>query len=327
MKAVVLRGAGGVDVLGIRDVPEPRFGPDELRVRVHAAALNRADLLQRLGRYPAPAGSPADIPGLEFSGEVEACGVNVTRFRPGDRVMGILGGGAQAEKVVAHEGVCMGVPPGLALEEAAAIPEAFLTAYDGLVLKGRLALGEAVAITAAGSGVGTAAVQIAREGGARVIALSRSGWKRDRLRELGAIEAVDPAAPDALERILQAAGGDGIRLAFDLAGASSWELLLEAVGPQGRLVLVGTLGGAKVQADLSRLMRKRLQVIGSVLRSRPLDEKIGLVRSFSRGLLPLVAAGRIRPVVDRVLPFEEVARAHELLERNETFGKLVLRVG
>ncbi len=316
-----------MEVLGIRDVPEPAFGPEEMRVRVRAAALNRADLLQRLGRYPAPRGSPADIPGLEFAGEVEACGAEVTRFRPGDRVMGIVGGGAQAEKVVAHEGVCMAVPPGLGFEEAAAVPEAFLTAYDGLVLRGGLAAGEAVAVTAAGSGVGTAAVAIGREAGARVIALSRSGWKRKRLGELGAIETVDPAAPDALERVLGAAGGEGVRLAFDLVGAPSWNLLLEALAPQGRLVLVGTLGGAKVEADLSRLMRKRLQVVGTVLRSRPLDEKIGLVRSFSHGLLPLLAAGRIGPVVDRVLPVEEVARAHELLERNETFGKVVLRFG
>jgi NADPH:quinone reductase-like Zn-dependent oxidoreductase len=240
--------------------------------------------------------------------------------------MGILGGGAQAELAVAHEGVAMKIPAGLSFEEAAALPEAFLVAYDGLVLQGRLEPGDSVLVTAAGSGVGLAAAQVVQVAGGRLLAASRSGWKRERLRGLGALEVVDPTAPDALARVREAAGGEGIALAFDLAGASSFDLVLQALAPKGRLVLVGTLGGGRLELDLSLVLRKRLTLVGTVLRGRALDEKIALVRSFSRGMLPLVASGRLRPVLDRVLPLERVAEAHALLERNETFGKIVLRL-
>ncbi len=326
MKAVVITRPGGPEVLSIREMPEPEVGPEEVRVAVRATALNRADVLQRLGRYPAPPGSPADVPGLEFAGEVETCGGRAQRFRPGNRVMGIVGGGGHAEKVVVHERVCLPVPPSLGFEEAAAVPEAFLTAYDALYLRGRLEPGEVVLITAAGSGVGTAAVEIAAVAGARVVALSRTEEKRRRLEGLGAEAALDPEAADILERVRSLSGDGGADLALDLVGAAGWDLLMEALAPRGRLVLVGTLGGARVEADLSVLMRKRLTVVGTVLRTRPLEEKIALVQAFSRGMLPLLAAGRLRPVVDRVLPLGEVALAHELLERNATFGKIVLRV-
>jgi putative PIG3 family NAD(P)H quinone oxidoreductase len=288
--------------------------------------LNRADLLQRRGLYPAPPGAPPDIPGLEFAGEVAGCGELVTTLQPGDRVMGIVGGGGQAEQLRLHERLCLRVPPGMTFEDAAAVPEAFLTAYDALFLRGGLRPGEAVLLHAAGSGVGTAAAAIATVGGARVVALSRSAEKRRRLVAMGLHRVLDPADADLAGAIRMALGGEGVDLAVDLLGAASWPLNLDVLAQRGRLVLVGTMGGSKVEADLGVLMRKRLTIVGTVLRSRPLEEKIDLVQSFARTMLPLLAAGRLRPVVDRVLPLSEAAAGHASMEANETFGKIVLRL-
>jgi putative PIG3 family NAD(P)H quinone oxidoreductase len=326
MRAVSIRHPGGPEVLEIREVPTPAFGPDEVLVRVRASALNRADLLQRRGLYPAPPGAPADIPGLEFAGEVEARGELVDMLQPGDRVMGIVGGGGHAEKVRIHERLCLSIPPGMSFEEAAAVPEAFLTAYDALFLRGHLSPGEAVLLHAAGSGVGTAAAAIATVTGARVIALSRSAEKRRRLEALGVHRVLDPTQGDIAQAIGLAAGAEGVALVVDFLGASSWALNVEVLALRGRLVLVGTMSGSKVEADLGALMRKRLTVIGTVLRSRPIEEKIDLVQTFARTMLPLLAAGRLRPVVDRVVLLDDIASAHAAMERNENFGKIVLKV-
>jgi putative PIG3 family NAD(P)H quinone oxidoreductase len=326
MRALTITHPGGPEVLQIRTVADPVIGPEEVLVRVRASALNRADLLQRRGRYPAPPGAPADIPGLEFAGEVEACGELVAALQPGDRVMGIVGGGGQAEKLRLHERLCLRVPPGMSFEDAAAVPEAFLTAYDALFLRGALRPGEAVLLDAAGSGVGTAAAGIATVAGARVIALSRTADKRRRLQEMGVQRVLDPADPNVGAAIRMAAGGEGVDLAIDLLGASSWRLNLEVLAVRGRLVLCGTMGGSQVEVDLGTLLRKRLTVVGTVLRSRAVEEKIDLVQSFSRTMLPLLAAGRLRPVVDRVVPLEEAASAHAAMERNENFGKIVLKI-
>jgi putative PIG3 family NAD(P)H quinone oxidoreductase len=325
MKAVVITRPGGPEVLDLRTVPEPSYGPDEVRVRVFASAMNRADLLQRRGRYPAPQGAPADIPGLEFAGEVEACGERVASLRVGDRVMGILGGGGHAQKVCLHERLCLRVPPDMGWEEAAAVPEAFLTAYDALFVIAGLRMSEAVLLHAAASGVGTAAAQLARAAGATVIGLSRSGAKRDRLADLGLDHVFDPAGAD-LAAALRRASGSGVDVIVDFLGASSWDLNVEVAAPRGRIVLVGTLGGSEARVDLSTLMRKRLSITGTVLRSRPVEEKIALAQAFGRHVLPLLATGRVRPVIDRVLPIEEAAEAHALMEANESFGKIVLRV-
>jgi putative PIG3 family NAD(P)H quinone oxidoreductase len=327
VRALIISGAGGPEVLEIRNVAEPAIGPEEVLVRVRASALNRADLLQRRGLYPAPPGVPPDIPGLEFSGEVETCGELVTALQPGDRVMGIVGGGGQAEKLRIHERLCLHVPPGMSFEEAAAVPEAFLTAFDALFARGRLKPGESVLVHAAGSGVGTAAVSIAAVAGARVVALSRSAEKRRRLEALGAHRVLDPASGHIVDAIRMAVGGDGIQLVVDLIGASVFPLSVEVLASRGRIVLVGTMGGSKVEADLSALMRKRATVIGTVLRSRPIEEKIELVQAFAGTMLPLLAAGRLSPVVDRVVPLEEAGSAHAAMERNENFGKIVLRIG
>jgi putative PIG3 family NAD(P)H quinone oxidoreductase len=326
MRALTIARAGGPEVLEIRSVPEPSIGPEEVLVRVRASALNRADLLQRRGLYPAPPGAPSDIPGLEFAGELEACGSLVATLQPGDRVMGIVSGGGQAEKLRIHERLCLRIPPGMSFEDAAAVPEAFLTAYDALFLRGGLRPGEVVLLHAAGSGVGTAAAAMATMAGARVVALARSADKRRRLEAMGVHRVLDPATPNVAEAIRMTSGGEGVALAIDLIGAAAWALNLDVLALRGRLVLVGTMSGAKVEADLGAIMRKRLTVVGTVLRSRPIEEKIELVQSFSRTILPLLAAGRLHPVVDRVVPLEDAAIAHEAMERNENFGKIVLKI-
>jgi NADPH:quinone reductase len=326
VRALTIARPGGPEVLEIKDVPDPVAGPEEVVVRVRASALNRADILQRRGRYPAPSGAPADIPGLEFAGEVLSCGDGVTSWQPGDRVMGIVGGGGQAEKLRLHERLCLRIPPGLGFEEAAAVPEAFLTAYDALFFRGGLRPGESVLMHAAGSGVGTAASAIATMAGARVVALSRSAEKRRRLSALGLHRVLDADDDDLAAAIRMALGGEGVDLTIDFVGASTWALDLEVAAVRGRIVLVGTMSGRTVQADLGVLMRKRLTVVGTVLRSRPLEEKIELVQSFARTMLPLLATGRLRPVVDRVLPLDEAAAGHAAMEANENFGKIVLTI-
>ena len=310
----------------LRTVADPVIGPDEVLVRVRASALNRADLLQRRGLYPAPPGAPPDIPGLEFAGEVAACGELVTTLQPGDRVMGIVGGGGQAEKLRLHERLCLRIPPGMSFTEAAAVPEAFLTAYDALFARGGLRPGESVLLHAAGSGVGTAAAGIATVAGARVIALSRSPEKRRKLSAMGLQAVFDPGAANLTESIRMATSGEGVALVLDFLGAAAWALNVEVLALRGRLVLVGTMSGAKVEVDLGALMRKRVTVVGTVVRSRPVEEKIELVQSFSRTMLPLLAAGRLRPVVDRVAPLEDAAAMHAAMERNENFGKIVLTI-
>ena len=240
--------------------------------------------------------------------------------------MGIVSGGGQAEKLRIHERLCLRIPPGMSFEDAAAVPEAFLTAYDALFLRGGLRPGEVVLLHAAGSGVGTAAAAMATVAGARVVALARSPDKRRRLEAMGVHRVLDPATPNVAEAIRMTSGAKASALAIDLIGAAAWALNLDVLALRGRLVLVGTMGGAKVEADLGAIMRKRLTVVGTVLRSRPIEEKIELVQSFSRTMLPLLAAGRLHPVVDRVVPLEDAAIAHEAMERNENFGKIVLKI-
>lgn len=324
MRTLVIEGSGASGTLAIRERPDPSYGPDEVRVRVRAAGLNRADVLQRRGLYPPPPGAPRDVPGLEFAGEIDACGAAVTAWQPGDRVMGIVGGGAHAERLVLHERMCLAVPPGLGFAEAAAIPEAYLTAFDALVVRGGMLPGSAVVVDAAGSGVGTAACLLALAAGARLVAMTRTASKRARLVDLGVSTVLDPNAPDLGRAVRGALGGYGAEIVIDFVGASAWARNIDFLAPLGRLVLIGTLGGTKVQADLGVLLRKRLTVVGTVLRSRPIEEKIALVRSFAQTALPLLAAGRLRAVVDRTYPLEEAARAHAAMERNENFGKIVL---
>lgn len=321
MRAIRYTAAGGPDVIQLRDAPTPEPGPRQVRVRVHASALNRADILQRRGRYPAPAGWPADIPGLEYAGEVEALGPGVTRWQVGDRVMGLVGGGAHAEFVVVHADETMAIPEGMPFTDAAAIPEAFLTAWDALVARGRLVAGERVLIHAVGSGVGTAAVQLARRLGATVAGTSRSAAKLAQARALGLDEAIDTSVRGFGEQLDQS-----VDVILDVFGAPAFAWNTEALAPRGRLVLLGFLQGATAELSLEPILRKRLEVIGTVMRTRSLEERIPLVAAFAAEVVPGFGgpAASLKPVVAQVFPFADIVAAHAVMERDENFGKVVL---
>lgn len=324
MRAVVITRPGGPEVLSLEDRPVPQPGPGEIRVRVHASALNRADLLQRLGSYPAPPGAPADIPGLEYAGEVDAVGEGAGLWAVGNRVMGIVGGGGHAEYVVVHEREGIRIPQNLSWEEAAAIPEVFLTAYDALFRQLDLTMGERLLILAVGSGVGTAALQLASAAGATVIGTSRTSAKLKQATEMGLEVGVDTSKEDLAEAVNQATYGSGVHAVLDLVGGKLLEASLRVVALRGRVVVVGTTGGSKVEVDLGLLLRRRIHLFGTVLRSRPLEEKIALAREFSNAVLPLISSGRIKPVIDSVFPFDAIRSAHERMEENASFGKIVL---
>jgi putative PIG3 family NAD(P)H quinone oxidoreductase len=326
MKAVVFGGKGGPEVIEWKDTHEPAPARGEVLVRVRAAAMNRADLLQRRGLYPPPPGTREDVPGLELAGEIAKLGEGVTGWKVGDRVMAIAAGEAQAELAVVHERMLLRVPEGMSLEDAGAIPEAGVTSHDALFTLGGLRPGWPVLVHAVGSGVSTAAVQIARAAGATVIGTSRTADKLERARALGMDHGVlvgknEPRFADEVKRLT---GRRGCPLVLDFVGAPYAAENLAALAPGGRIVVIGTMGGAKPTLDLSLLMRTRATIVGTVLRPRPLEEKIAATQAFARDVLPLVAAGKVKPVVDAVIPAARVREAHERMERNESFGKLVL---
>lgn len=328
MKAVRITGQGGPEVLKIDEVADPSPAHSDVLVEVKATAVNRADLLQCLGMYPAPPGAPPDTPGLEYSGVVSAVGRNVRRWRPGDRVMGLVGGGAFAERLIAHERECVAVPPDLDFAPAAAIPEAFFTAFDAMVLQGALRSGEGLLIHAVASGVGTAAVQIGVALGAKTLGTSRSERKLARcIQELGLTHAIlARGEPPRFEREVRAAtAGRGADLVLDLVGGEYFAETLQSLAARGRVLLVGLLAGAEATVDLRMILSKRLTVVGTVLRSRPIEEKIVLAQAFERQMLPLFQAGRLRPVIDVVLPMNRVQEGFGRLLSNETFGKVVLQ--
>jgi NADPH2:quinone reductase len=329
MLAVRIAAHEGAGRLEVSEVERPRARADRVRVRVRAAGLNRADLLQKRGRYAAPPGAPADIPGLEFAGEVEQVGEEGRMWRHGQRVFGITAGGAQAEYVVVPESHLAGIPEGLSFEEAAAVPEVFITAHDALFTQAGLRTGERVLIHAVGSGVGTAAAQLARAAGAgAVYGTARTPQKIERAREFGMDEGVvvndDPRA--FINSVGRWTGGEGVNVILDLVGSSYLEANLEALASHGRLLLVGTLGGVSAPLNFRHVMAKRLHVIGTVLRARSVEEKSAAVRRFAAEVVPLFARGRLRPVIDQTFGLKDVDAAYARLESNETFGKVVLRV-
>ena len=327
MKAIVIAEYGAPEVLALRDIPDPAPGPEDLLVRVRATALNRADLLQRRGLYPQPGPAPEfEIPGLEFAGEVEAAGERVDGFVPGERVMGLLSGGGYAERILVHHRLASRIPEGTTFEEAAAIPEAFITAHDAL-LQCSLVCGETVLVHAAGSGVGTAAIQVAKAMGASlVLGTAGSADKLAAARELGLDVGIDYKNESFADRVREETGGRGADVVIDFVGASYLEANVKALAEKGRMVVVGLMGGFSGELPLGALMQKRLTLRGTLLRSRSLEEKAAATRAFEKSVLPHLASGRIRPVVDRVLPLAEAADAHRLMESNANFGKIVLRV-
>ena len=327
MKAVLVRQPGGPEQLTLGEYPTPEPGPGELLVRVHATALNRADILQRRGLYPPPPGA-SPLLGLEAAGVVAALGEGCAGWRVGDRVFALLPGGGYAEYVTVPAAMALPIPPSLSFEQAAAIPEAFLTAFQTLFWIGRLQAGEWVLIHAGASGVGTAAIQLARDAGARVAVTAGSEPKLQACRDLGAEVAINYKLGPFAPKVLEATGGRGVDLILDFVGAPYWEQNLECLATDGRLVLIATMGGGIVDRfDLRRLMGKRLQVTGTTLRSRSLEYKTRLTREFAARALPKFADGTLRPVIDRVFPWEQVAEAHRYMESNRNIGKIVLKVG
>jgi NADPH2:quinone reductase len=329
MKAVTIVRYGGVEGLEVREVETPANPTaDRVRVRVRAAALNRADILQRLGHYPPPPGFPRDIPGLEFAGEVEAVGDEVSLLKPGQRVFGIIGGGAQAEFVVVPENQLAAVPSNLDWVSAAAVPEAFITAHDALFTQAKLQMGETVLVHAAGSGVGTAAVQLGRVTGARVFGTSRTADKLERAKPYGLSEYLvvknDPAV--LIDAIREWTAGQGVNVILDLVGAAYLEANLSALASRGRMMLVGTTSGSKATLDFGKVMSKRAKLIGTVLRARSAEEKAKATRLFAAHVVPLLASGQVRPVIDCVYKLDQVREAHNRMESNQSFGKIVLLI-
>jgi NADPH:quinone reductase len=324
MRAVRIDSFGGTEGLKVEMVKRPHAQSDRVRVRVHAAALNRADILQRRGRYPAPKGSPEDIPGLEFAGEVDQTGEEVQRWRVGERVFGITGGGGQAEYVVVPENHLSRIPDNLNWEEAAAVPEVFITAHDALFTRMGLRMGEKVLVHAAGSGVGTAAIQLAKAAGAVCYGTARSEEKLLRCEELGLHFGI-LVGSDISQLIEHEALKAGVDLILDLVGGSYLSTNLNLLRPKGRLMFVGTLSGSKSELDFGIVIRKRLTLMGTALRSRSSEEKALATNEFARHVIPLLESGTVRPVIDSLFPVEEVRSAHERLESNQTFGKVILK--
>ena len=323
-RAVIIDGKGEAEVLRIGTLQVRDPGPGELLINVAAAGLNRADILQRRGMYPAPAGAPAQVPGLEYAGSVAQLGADVQGFAVGDRVMGIVAGGGMATQLVVHARETIRVPNGMSLTDAAAVPEVFLTAYDAMFAQAGVGLGQVVLLHAVGSGVGTAGLQLACAAGAHPIGTARTQDKLDRCKALGLADGVLVTDKKFAARVFELSHGRGADVIVDTIGGAYFGENINALASGGRLIVVGLLGGAVAELSLGMLLAKRARVLGTVLRSRPLEEKAALAQRFTRDVLPLFESGALKPVVDRVLPMGDIQVAHRLMEQNENFGKLVL---
>ena len=326
MRAVVIPEYGGVDVLEVRDVPAPVPGPDEVLVDVACSAMNRADLLQRMGLYPAPGRkSDIEIPGLEFAGTIAALGGLVTGWSVGDEVMGITSGGAKAEQVVTHERMLQRIPASVTLRDAAAIPEVFMTAHDALMTQGGLASGGTALVHAGASGVGTAAIQIAKAIGAR-IAVTCSTSKVAACTDLGADLVVDYTGADFAEAVKEWTGGRGVDVVLDVIGGDYLARNIVSVRIQGRIIQVGVMGAPMATFPLGALLPKRAALIGTVLRSRPIEQKIDANQRFCAELLPRFDDGSLRPVIDSRFALDDIAEAHNYMATNANVGKILLDV-
>ena len=325
MRAVVLRSHGGPDVLQFEDVASPIIGEQDILVTVAATALNRADLLQRMGFYPNPFPGGPEIPGLEFAGTVAAIGDKVTAWSIGDRVMGITSGGAYAEQLSIHERQAMAVPSGMSLHDAAGIPEVFITAWDALVVQGGLTSGRWAMVHAGASGVGTAAIQICKAIGARIV-VTCSGGKVDACRALGADVVVDYGTQDFVAEVATATGGAGVDVILDVIGGDYVERNIASLAVKGHIIQVGVMAGKPVPFNVGLLLGKRASITGTVLRARPLEEKIAISQRFASEMLPLFSTGQLKPVIDSVYAFADIASAHEFMASNGNVGKIVITV-
>ena len=324
MKATLIAGDGS-GTLSWGDAPEPTCGPSDVVVDVHATAVNRADLLQRRGFYPPPPGE-SDVLGLEAAGVVASVGANVTRVKVGERVCCLLAGGGYAERIVVNEAMALPIPAGLDFVQAAAIPEAFYTAFANIVQEASLAAGERVLIHAGASGVGTAAIQLVKARGAVAYVTAGSDDKLARCKALGADAGINYKTERFGERVAALTDSKGVDVILDCIGGSYLEANVASLGPQGRLVIIGLMGGAKADINLGLLVSRRLRVIGSVLRTRSLAEKVAITDAFRAEVLPLFASGELKPIVDKVYPIADAAAAHDYVAANRNFGKVVLTV-
>ena len=325
MRAVVLRSHGGPEVLQFEDVASPIIGEQDILVTVAATALNRADLLQRMGFYPNPFPSGPEIPGLEFAGTVAAIGEKVTAWSIGDRVMGITSGGAYAEQLAIHERQAMAVPSGMSLQDAAGIPEVFITAWDALVVQGGLTSGRWAMVHAGASGVGTAAIQICKAIGARTVVTCSSG-KVEACRALGADIVVDYGTQDFVAEVATATGGKGVDVILDVIGGDYVERNIASLAVKGHIIQVGVMAGKPVPLNIGLLLGKRASITGTVLRARPLEEKITISQRFASEMLPLFSTGHLKPVIDSVYAFVDIAQGHEYMASNGNVGKIVITV-
>jgi len=326
MKAVTLKAFGGPEVLQVGEVPTPTPGADQLLVRVRATALNRADTLQRKGAYPPPPGE-SEILGLELAGEVESWGAAVTGAKKGQRIMALVGGGAYAEYCLVDKDMAMPIPDGWSFTQAAAVPEVFFTANETIFVLGNLQSGESLLCHAGGSGVGTAAIQMAHHAGAKVYFTAGSQEKIDRAMALGADAGINYRTHDFAEEIKRLTQGKGVDVIEDFLGASYFARNIASLSTQGRLVIVALMGGSKTEIDLSQIQRRRLAIFATTLRARPLPEKRKVTRRFMERWLPPLVQGRLKPIIDSVYPLEKAAEAHRRMDGNENFGKIVLEVG
>lgn len=330
MRAAVISRPGGPDVLAIEQRPTPAVHDGDVLVRVVGSALNRADLVQRAGRYPAPPGAPPDIPGLEFAGVVSAIGASVTRWRIGDRVFGLVPGGAHAEYLATPAETVARVPDVLDLSVAGTLPEACITAHDALQ-QADFASGESVLIHAVGSGVGLAAVQIVRALGGVPFGTARSEAKLYTAGALGLEAGFVPGrdesgAPGFADEVTARTGGRGVDVILDLVGGPYVSEGIRALAPRGRLMLIGLLAGPDASLDLRRVLSRRLSVRGTVLRARAHAERVAFTQAFTDVIVPMLVGGRVKPVIDRTFSLEQIVEAHALLEGNETSGKIALRI-
>lgn len=325
MRAVVLRSHGGPEVLEIQDVEAPAPGNDDISVDVVATALNRADLLQRMGLYPNPFPDDIEIPGLEFSGTVRSVGAHVRRWKVGDPVMGIVSGGGYAQQLVLPERQAMRIPTGISVADAAAIPEVFITAWDALVVQGVLTSGRWALVHAGGSGVGTAAIQICKAIGAR-IAVTCSAGKVAACRALGADVVVDYGSQDFVAEVASATAGAGVDVVLDVIGGDYLERNIAALATKGRIIQVGVMAGKLVLFNVGALLGKRASIIGTVLRARPVEEKISISQRFASEVLPLFDAGVLHTVIDRRYQLDDIAAAHEYMASNGNTGKIVIDI-
>ena len=325
MHAITFYTPGGPEVLKHTQAPDPMPTPEQVLVRVRASALNRADTLQRQGLYPLPPGE-SEILGLELAGEVEALGSAVTDVAVGDRVFGLVSSGGYAEKAVIDARMAMRIPDGWSFKEAAAVPEVYFTAQETIFILGGLKQGETILIHAGASGVGTAGIQMARETGAHIFVTAGSADKIQRCVELGATAGCNYKEQDFAQWIKEVTNGKGVDVIEDFIGAAYWDKNLQSLKIGGRLILVGLMGGVKAETNLGLILTKRLQVFGSVLRSRPLAEKIDITRRFQKNWLPLLTAGTIKPIIDRSFPLAQAGDAHQYMEGNKNFGKIILEV-